>query len=181
MKSKGEATAQIRAYVAVIEKKFGQTPRYQHFDNGKELVNKEVEKWPTEKGIIIETTVPYSPSQHGAAERFNHTLLELAHTMLIEKNLPPFLWPEAVAHMTYIQNCLPTQALDGKTPHEAWTGKKPDVSHFCEFGCDAWVLNSVAMAIADVFRKNAISMGRKFAKMLHIFDKIDRIESRRVI
>ena len=40
---------------------------------------------------------------------------------------------------------------------------------------------SVATAIADVFRKNAISMGRKFAKMLNIFDKIDGIKSRRVI
>ena len=26
-------------------------------------------------------------------------------------------------------------------PHEAQTGKKPDVSHFREFGCDVWVLD----------------------------------------
>jgi hypothetical protein len=68
MKTKGEATAQIKAYVAVIEKKFGRTPKYLCFDNGKELVNKEVEKWAAEKEIVIETTAPYSPSQHGAAE-----------------------------------------------------------------------------------------------------------------
>ena len=42
-------------------------------------------------------------------------------------------------------------------------------------------MNSVAMAIADVFRKNAISVGREFAEMLKIFDKIDEIKSRRVI
>ena len=41
--------------------------------------------------------------------------------------------------------------------------------------------DSVATAIAEVFRKNAISVGRKFAKMLKIFDKIDGIKSRRVI
>ena len=40
---------------------------------------------------------------------------------------------------------------------------------------------SVATAIADVFRKNEISVGRKFAKILKIFDKIDGIKSRRVI
>ena len=61
--------------------------------------------------------------------------------MLIKKNLPAFLWPEAVAHAAYIRNRSPTQALDRKTPHEAWTGQKPDVLHFCEFGCDVWVLN----------------------------------------
>ena len=141
MKNKGEATARIKAYVAAIEKKFGQIPKYLRFDNGKELVNKEIEKWAAEKGIVIETTAPYSPSQHGAAERFNRTLLELGRAMLIEKNLPAFLWPEAVAHAAYIRNRSPTRALDGKTPHEAWTGRKPDVSHFREFGCDVWVLN----------------------------------------
>jgi hypothetical protein len=26
-------------------------------------------------------------------------------------------------------------------PHEASTGKKPDVLHFRKFGCDVWVLN----------------------------------------
>ena len=36
--------------------------------------------------------------------------------------------------------------------------------------------HSVATAIADVFRKNAISVGRKFVKMLKIFDKIDGIK-----
>ena len=45
-----------------------------------------------------------------------------------------------------------------------------------------WRLHSrVATAITDVFRKNAISVGREFAKMLKILDKIDGIESRRVI
>ena len=37
------------------------------------------------------------------------------------------------------------------------------------------------MAIADVFRKNAISVGYKFTKMLKIFDKIDEMKNRRVI
>ena len=136
MKTKGEAAAQIKAYVAAIEKKFGRIPKYLRFDNGKELVNKEIQNWAAEKGIVIETTAPYSPSQHGAAERFNRTLLKLGCTMLIEKNLPPFLWPEAVAHAAYIRNRSPTRALDGKTPHKARTGWKPDVSHFREFGCD---------------------------------------------
>jgi hypothetical protein len=60
--------------------------------------------------------------------------------MLIEKNLLPFLWAAAVAHAAYIRNWSPTRALDGKTPHEAWTGQKPNISHFREFGCDVWVL-----------------------------------------
>ena len=67
--------------------------------------------------------------------------MELARAMLIEKSLPPSLWAEAVSHAAYIRNRCPTKALEGKTPLEAWTGRKPDVSHFREFGCDVWVMN----------------------------------------
>ena len=47
--------------------------------------------------------------------------------------------------------------------------------------CATIIAYSVATAIADVFWKNAISVGYKFMKMLKIFEKIDEMESRRVI
>src|SRR6202166_5390975 len=97
-------------------------------DNRKELVNDEVKKFCAEEEITIETSAPYSPSQNGVAERFNRTLIELIRAMLIAKGLPSFLWDEAVSHAAYIQNQSPIQALNGKTPYEAWSGKKPDVS-----------------------------------------------------
>jgi len=40
---------------------------------------------------------------------------------------------------------------------------------------------SVATAIADVFRKNGINVGRKFAKIMKILDQIDDVKSRGVI
>ena len=92
----------------MIKNKHLQLPKYLQFDNGKKLVNEELKKWSAGKGIIIETTAPYSPSQNGVAERFNRMLLELAHAMLFEKNLPIFLWDEAVAHAAYLHNQAPT-------------------------------------------------------------------------
>lgn len=68
-------------------------------------------------------------SQNGIAERFNRTILELVRAMLIARDLPQFLWAEAAAHAVYLRNRAPSKALDGMTPEEAWTGKKPDVSH----------------------------------------------------
>ena len=32
----------------------------------------------------------------------------------------------------------PTKALKNGTPYEAWTGEKPNVSHFLVFGCAAY-------------------------------------------
>jgi len=141
LRDKGEAPQWINEHTLKIKQRFGKAPMYMRVDNGKELVNEEVKKFCAEEGITIETSAPYSPSQNGVAERFNRTLIELVRAMLIAKDLPSFLWDEAVSHATYIRNRSPTRALKGKTPYEAWTGKKPDVSHFREFGCDVWVLD----------------------------------------
>jgi hypothetical protein len=35
----------------------------------------------------------------------------------------------------YILNRSPTKALNGRTPYEAWHGRKPTVSHLRVFGC----------------------------------------------
>jgi transposase InsO family protein len=104
LKTKDQAGSRIKEHVNMIEKQYTRLPKYLRFDNGKELVNEGLKKWAAEKGIIIETTAPYSPSQNGVAERFNRTLLELARAMLFEKNLPVFLWDEAVAHAAYLRN-----------------------------------------------------------------------------
>ena len=51
---------------------------------------------------------------------------------------------------------MPTKALDGTTPFEAWTGEKPSVAHLHEFGCDIWVLDE---------SKNRLKLSLKSKKM----------------
>jgi len=53
-------------------------------------------------------------------------------------DLPRFLWGEAVNTIIYILNRCPTKLVEGKTPYEAWTGKKPNIFHFRIFGCDSY-------------------------------------------
>jgi transposase InsO family protein len=140
LRDKAEAFDRIKAHVAMLRKQ-GRAPKYMRFDNGKELINAKLEELARQEGMIIEPTAPYSPSQNGVAERFNRTLLELARAMLIARNLPQFLWDEAVAHAAYLRNRAPTRALEGKTPYEAWYRRKPSVAHLREFGCDVWILD----------------------------------------
>ena len=102
LKDKTQAFDHIKEHVAQIKQNFGKVLKWLCFDNGKELVNDKLKKLAADEGIIIETLAPYSPSQNGVAERFNQTLLELARAMLISKNLPTFLWDEAVAHAAYL-------------------------------------------------------------------------------
>lgn len=41
-------------------------------------------------------------------------------------------WAEAINTATYIGNRCPTKSLNGRTPFEVWTDRKPNVSYFRE-------------------------------------------------
>ncbi len=45
---------------------------------------------------------PYSLQQNGVAKQFNHTVVEMAHTMLHNANLSYLFWAEAVNTAIYI-------------------------------------------------------------------------------
>ncbi len=69
--------------------------------------------------------------------------MECARSMILAQGLDSEFWAEAVNMVVYIKNRCPTKAVDLKTPQEAWTGAKPDVSHLRVFGCKtfAHILN----------------------------------------
>jgi len=50
------------------------------------------------------------------------------------KGLPNSFWVEEVNTIVYILNRSVAKAVDGKTPQEAYYGKKPSVVHFNVFG-----------------------------------------------
>ncbi|KRY24780.1 Retrovirus-related Pol polyprotein from transposon TNT 1-94, partial [Trichinella britovi] len=58
---------------------------------------------------------------------------------LIDANLSPDLWAEAVGTANYLRNRCPTKALRKVTPEEAWSGRKPNLAHLKIFGCLAMV------------------------------------------
>jgi hypothetical protein len=49
--------------------------------------------------------------------------------------MPAVFWGEAVVTVVYILNRSPIKALNGRTPYEAWHGRKPAVSHLRVFDC----------------------------------------------
>jgi hypothetical protein len=59
--------------------------------------------------------------------------------MLHDQGLPMHLWAEACNTMVYVQNHCPHRILGMSTPEEAFTGKKPDVSHLNFFGSFVYV------------------------------------------
>ena len=68
-----------------------------------------------------------------------HTMVEAAHSMLIQVNLAICLWPFALKSGTHVRNRVPHSAT-GKTPYLVMTGHIPSLKHIRVFGCAAYVL-----------------------------------------
>lgn len=104
-------------------------------DNGGEFTTAEFAAYCADKGIQRHFSAPYTPQQNGIVERRNQTVVATARALLKQRGMPAIYWGEAVMTAVHLLNRSPTKALDGKTPYEAWHGRKPVVSHLRVFGC----------------------------------------------
>ncbi len=64
----------------------------------------------------------------------------MARSMLHAQNLKKSLWAEAVVNAAYTRNRCPSRALPSITPKEAWSGRKPCISHMRVFGCITYAM-----------------------------------------
>lgn len=139
IKSKGETLAKFKIYKNWAENQCNGKIKILRTDNGGEYLSKQFQNFLNENGIVHQTTAPYAPEQNGVAERINRTLLESAKSMLYQKEMDQEFWGEAIATANYIKNRAPTKAIDGKTPEEAWSGRKPAIDHLKIFGSEAYL------------------------------------------
>jgi hypothetical protein len=107
---------------------------------GTEFVNKALKNWCHSQGIALQVTAPYSPLQNGVAEQMNHTLVKLAHAMLMAAQLLEFLWEPTIGHVAYLRNLSYTKPRAKVTPYQIWHRRKPSVLHLREFSAPIWVL-----------------------------------------
>ena len=59
--------------------------------------------------------------------------------MLHDQGLPIYLWSEACNTVVYVQNRCPHRILGISTPEEAFSGKRPDISHLRIFGSPVYI------------------------------------------
>lgn len=135
LKSKDEAFGVFKKFRAKVEDGKERKVKVFRSDRGGEFSSNEFKSYCEEVGIERHFTAPYTPQQNGVVERRNRTVIEMARSYLKEMHLPSLIWGEAVRHSVYILNRLPTRALSGQTPYEAWTGSKPNIGHIRVFGC----------------------------------------------
>jgi hypothetical protein len=95
----------------------------------------------------------------------------MVRALLKQRRMPAEFWGEAVVTAVYLQNRLSTKSLVGRTPYEAWHGRKPAVNHLRVFGCRAFVkqLGHVDK-LADRSRAGVFIGYAEGAKAYHILD-----------
>ena len=85
------------------------------------------------EGFIIEETGTDNSTQNSRAERPHRDLAQMMRCMLHSSGLGPEYWTYALAYATYLKNRIPHKGIN-KTPYEALTGAKPDLSGCRIFG-----------------------------------------------
>lgn len=108
-------------------------------DGGLEYNNKDFKGILKKIGAEFRYSTPYTPQQNGSAERNNRTLVELARSIMIAKDLPKSLWAEIVNAVVHILNRAGTSAVEGKSPFEIFYGKSPRVNHLKILGTECFV------------------------------------------
>jgi hypothetical protein len=110
-------------------------------DNNTEFKYTQVEDFLDEEGIKHEFLAPYTSQQNGVVERKNHTLIEMARTMLDEYKTSDRFWAEVINTACHATNRLYLHKLLKKTSYDLLTCNKPNISYFQVFGSKCYVLH----------------------------------------
>jgi hypothetical protein len=141
LRNRSDVLEAFKTFKLKAEKQTGQRIKKLRTDNGREYLSNAFKDFLRSEGILHQLSVEYTPQQNGVAERKNRTLVEMARCIMLQGNLPQSLWAEAVNAATYIRNRCTTKSLNGETPFEAWSKRKPYVGFFRIIGSKAIVLN----------------------------------------
>jgi hypothetical protein len=78
-----------------------------------------------------EYNVPfYVHEQNGFIECNIEIVMEVTKIILHAKELSKYLWAKVKNTIVHVLNKTTTQVLDGSTPFEKWTRRKPHISYF---------------------------------------------------
>ncbi|KAF4137695.1 Integrase core domain [Phytophthora infestans] len=97
-------------FKAAVKTKHNRSLRHLISDNGGEYLDGALVKYCRDHGIQRDTTIAYTPEQHGMAKFLFRILFNKVRTILISSGSPKQLWGEAAHAMIYTYS-LPVSAL----------------------------------------------------------------------
>ena len=91
--------------------------------------------------FTLEMTGTDTSAQNGIAESPNKTFGDMMQCILHTADLTSVYWSFALLHAVYIKNRPPYTGIK-KTPFQALTGNKPDISNLCTFDSRIYAKNT---------------------------------------
>ena len=79
--TKQHVSSTFQAFYTYVSTQFNTTIKRIRSDNGTEFINTSLTTFLQDKGIIHQTSCPYTPQQNGRAERKHRHLLEVARSI----------------------------------------------------------------------------------------------------
>jgi transposase InsO family protein len=128
LQDKSEPQEVLKKFLRRTQNEFDVKVNKIRSDNGTEFKNTQVEGFLDEEGIMHEFSAPYTPQQNGEAKKKNHTLIEMARTILEKYKTSDRFWAEEINTAYHETNRLYLHKLLKKTFYELLTGNKPNVS-----------------------------------------------------
>jgi hypothetical protein len=137
---KNEVFECLKIFIPWFERHSGVSIKGLRCDNGGEYLNAKLIEYIVDKGITLQLTIPYSPSQNGKAEVLNRHITEMIRSMLETSGLPHGFWAEAMMHAVYIRNRT-LKKRTNRIPVEQCFGVEGDLKNIKVFGCHAeyWI------------------------------------------
>src|SRR5436190_22390001 len=120
---KSEALRCFEAYLNEVENKLERKVKTLRTDRGREYLSEQFKELCSEKGIVRQLTMPYTPEQNGVAERRNRSLMDMVRSMMAQASLPVSFWGDALLIAAYLLNRVPSKSVE-LTLYELWTGEK---------------------------------------------------------
>ncbi|KAL0370961.1 UNVERIFIED_CONTAM: Retrovirus-related Pol polyprotein from transposon RE2 [Sesamum angustifolium] len=89
------------------------------------LSKKSVSDFCNSKGILHQTSCPYTSQQNGVAESKHRHLLDVARTIMTHMHVSQVILGDAVLTACYLINRMPSTVLNGDTPYSCLFPNKP--------------------------------------------------------
>jgi transposase InsO family protein len=139
LSTKDEAAAALKRFQAEAQTEARRQLCTLRRNHGGEFTSSMLAAHFANTGVKRHLTASYSPQQNGVVERRNQTMVGMARSMIEGEESAKFLLERGGndGHLRAQRSF--TRSAKGRTPYEAWYGKKPSVEHLRVFGCVAHV------------------------------------------
>lgn len=146
-RTKKDAQKAIEWFVKMVKTQYNLTVKAWRLDGGKEYGGDKMNDMCVSLGSTLELTTPYTPEQDGISERGGRIIIERTRTVMIDSNIPKYLWTYIIHAVVHIVNRTMSRAVTGNiTPYEALMNQvdknkdnRPDISHIFVLGSRTWV------------------------------------------